>query len=1449
MSVPPSHSGGRGGEAALRTELERQLAEARASQSALKALLEEQRRTEAALRASEALLKSTGDIARIGSWELDAVTLAVRWTDQVYVIHEVPVGGTEVLAKAIDFYHPDDRPKITAAVQTALERGESFDLELRLITAKGRKLWVRSSGRAVSEAGRVVRLTGTFQDITERKLAYEKLDQLIGTVDGVVWEADVTTFAFTYVSHQAERIFGYPLADWTATPDFWMKHLHPEDRDSAASFCMAETTAGRNFGLEYRMFRADGQIIWIHELVSVISENGRLRSMRGLLLDITERKLAELTLRETEARYRSLFSLAPDPIMLISTEPDDLGRILDANDLAASVHGYEREELLTMTVFDLDTPESARYGRERIERMMAGERLVFEVEHRRKDGSVFPNEVTASRVDFAGRVCVLAFNRDITERKQAEAALRDSEERWQFALEAAQGGIWDWNVETGAAFFSARWKSMLGFANDEIRGSFDDFAGLVHPDDLRELRPALEAHLAGREPAYGAELRMRCKDGSWKWIQARGKVIERAADGAPRRMIGTHTDIDEPKRREEHERVLSRRLDLALSAGRFGTFELDLKTGRSLWDRRAFEIFGMEPQAEGPGLEEIEAMVQAEDRALFQEIIAAARLGHDTPAREFQIRTATGEERTVMRRAVVRRAKDGSGLGTTGVLEDVTALRTAERERRRELDRYNTIFNAVGSGLILQQSDGAIIEANPVAEKILGLTRAQLLGRDPLDPRWRFVDASGAPIPEAEIPAEITLRTGQSVRNRAMGVHWPDGPLVWLSVSTEPIFDAEGRVAQVAVSFIDTTAQHLADERLRIMLRASRMGVWRHNLRTELTEWDARMFEIFGWTDTPPDHAGFMAMVLAEDRAVIDREWERVKAGQVDFEYIFRVRRPNGEVRSIRSVGTAQRDAAGELDWMGGINEDITERLAAEADHQLDSKRLEMAVKSTRLGIWRYDVVDRTSYWSEKQREIFGVERALTEPEFEAMIHPEDREKVVGLRARALAGEKDLVINFRIIRPDGRLVHIYSNMALWSGPDGSPRWIAGINQDVTEQVRQNEREQTLREQLLQSQKLETLGTLAGGIAHDFNNLLTGILGFVELAHRSLPKGHEVQSHLDFARGGGLRARDLVKRLLLFARRAPATERRPVQLEQIVSEALPLLAATFPPSIGIQRELAADVGRVMGDAGQLQQVIMNLCVNAAHAIGQRPGRITLTLRPAENGAAEALGCAPGQYVCVAVADTGRGMDAATQTRIFDPFFTTKQQGEGTGLGLSIVHGIVQEHGGGIQVRSDLDRGSVFEVYLPVTPEPMAGAAPEAAVEGEPVGDGRRVMVVDDEASIRLLTQVLLERAGFSVEVRPDAESAALVFAAAPSEFALVLADLSMPRRTGAELLRELRAIRPELPAILMSGDHERFGRSPSAELPGVVRLVKPFSAVDLFSALRYALDTKPIAPSV
>jgi CheY-like chemotaxis protein len=269
-----------------------------------------------------------------------------------------------------------------------------------------------------------------------------------------------------------------------------------------------------------------------------------------------------------------------------------------------------------------------------------------------------------------------------------------------------------------------------------------------------------------------------------------------------------------------------------------------------------------------------------------------------------------------------------------------------------------------------------------------------------------------------------------------------------------------------------------------------------------------------------------------------------------------------------------------------------------------------------------------------------------------------------------------------------------------------------------------------------------------------------------------------------------------------------------------------------------------LSEVLGDYGQLQQVLMNLCLNAAHAIGAKQGQITLDVRPSEVLSVDGRMNPAGEQVCLSVADDGCGMDQETQARIFDPFFTTKPEGQGTGLGLAIVHGIVHDHGGTIRLRSAPGQGTCFEVYLPVIKKAPVVVEPPSAPVAVLAGGGRKVLLVDDEEVLRTFVAAVLTMAGFEVVAADNGLNGAAVFAATPDAFSFAIVDLSMPGRNGLELIGDMRALRPGLPVILMSGDHNRYGGAgvnPAAE--SYIRLSKPFAIAELNAAVAPLLVAK------
>jgi signal transduction histidine kinase/ActR/RegA family two-component response regulator len=370
----------------------------------------------------------------------------------------------------------------------------------------------------------------------------------------------------------------------------------------------------------------------------------------------------------------------------------------------------------------------------------------------------------------------------------------------------------------------------------------------------------------------------------------------------------------------------------------------------------------------------------------------------------------------------------------------------------------------------------------------------------------------------------------------------------------------------------------------------------------------------------------------------------------------------------------------------------------------------------------------------------------------------------------------------------------------------------------------------LEAQVKLAQRMESLGTLAGGIAHEFNNILAGVIGYLELAQQELPAAHPVRERLDVVLSATDRAVDLVAQILAFSRRREI-QRLPITLQPVVEEALRLLRATLPAMVEIRAGFPAQNLTVLADASQIHQILLNLATNAVHAMNRR-GVLSFSLQPVTlREPVSAVGglIPPGRYMRLALADDGTGMDEETLTRIFEPFFTTKRAGEGTGLGLSVVRGIVQEHGASLSVRSSLGLGTTFEIYFPEAASATLRAriaAPHAPVRA----DRKRILCVDDEASILALETQVLEGLGYQVEGHTDPGQALRSFSASPSAFDAIVTDFGMLGMTGIELAREALRIRRDIP-VVMTGGYLRPEEAEQARQVGVRELLGKPDVID------------------
>jgi PAS domain S-box-containing protein len=499
-------------------------------------------------------------------------------------------------------------------------------------------------------------------------------------------------------------------------------------------------------------------------------------------------------------------------------------------------------------------------------------------------------------------------------------------------------------------------------------------------------------------------------------------------------------------------------------------------------------------------------------------------------------------------------------------------------------------------------------------------------------------------------------------------------------------------------------------------------------------------------------------------------------------------------------------------------------------------ERTQYALGNAGVGIWDLDYATGVFQVSE----VMEAQLGLTPGEFDGTrealllrVHPLDRAAMSETMGQAARSGEDFAAEYRFERPDGTVVWLQGKGRVQLGEQGQAIRGVGISLDVSERHR-------LEEQFYQAQKMEAVGQLAGGVAHDFNNLLTVILGHCELLLEGIGQDDPRARDVALVQEAGTRAAGLTRQLLAFSRKQ-IIEPAQLDLNLIVTDIQGMLRRLIGEDVKITVALAPDPMPVLADRGQVEQVMMNLAVNARDAM---PKGGTLTIETAhveldEHYVATHRDVKPGPYVVITVTDTGTGMTPAVQARLFEPFFTTKELGKGTGLGMATVYGIVTQSGGSIGVYSELGKGTAFKLYFPRADAAQMVAAPPTPVAA-PQTRPHTVLVVEDEVDLRQLTQRLLQRLGHTVLVAADAIEARRLFDQHP-EIDLLLTDVVMPGASGPELTNELSELRPTLKVIYMSGYTEDAIVHHGVLAPGIDFLNKPFTSRTLAQKLRDVLD--------
>jgi PAS domain S-box-containing protein len=817
----------------------------------------------------------------------------------------------------------------------------------------------------------------------------------------------------------------------------------------------------------------------------------------------------------------------------------------------------------------------------------------------------------------------------------------------------------------------------------------------------------------------------------------------------------------------------------------------------------------------------------------------AVQKGETVVNQEMQIERFDGSCAFVLNSAAPIRDAQGRISGSAMAITDITKLKHAEEALRESESRFRALVTATSE---------VVYRMSPDWKTMLYL-RGRDFVPDTEEPSgtWlqTYIHSDDQTYVMAAIDEAIRTKSTFELEHRVRRV---DGSLGWTLSRAIPIQNADGEIVEWFGAASDITERKRVEEQLRSnqarlvdSQRLANVGSWERDVATGTVRWSDQMYRIYGLPDdTQPVFQTFLSLVHPKDLGIIAEAQKRALAANAPIVVEYRITRPDGEVRLIRSIAEGIKNEQGAPVRFVGTDQDITEQIKATELLRENEARLKSAERVAHVGNWIWDVKANRVSWSEEILRILGRPQDY-EPSYEEsfrILAPQDRERAEEWVRTCLAEGSGSRIEVRILRPDGDVRTVVCRSEVLLDEDGSPVRMFGTCQDVTDARR-------AQEEAYARQKLESLGTLASGIAHDFNNLLGAMLAQAELATAELATGSPADEELKQIREVAIRGSEIVRQLMIYA----GKEGDVLELTDVskaVEGMLGLLKVSVSRHATIITGLAENLPAVNARPAQLRQIVMNLVLNASDAIRDREGIIRVTTRcvtvdqDTDLGTSDSL--APGEYVELEVSDTGIGMSPEIKARVFDPFFTTKSAGRG--LGLAVVHGIVRSLNGAIRVNSELRNGTTFQILLP-----CAGAADGATAdtvagidEGPAPFRESTVLVVEDEHPLRLAVTKMLGQAGFRVLQVDNGSKAIELLRGDAEEIDAILLDMTIPGALCQEVLAEAVQVRPTIKIILTSAYSEETARKTMSvpQVRGFIR--KPFHLRVLVETLRNTLSS-------
>ncbi len=1029
--------------------------------------------------------------------------------------------------------------------------------------------------------------------------------------------------------------------------------------------------------------------------------------------------------------------------------------------------------------------------------------------------------------------------------KQSEQELRELTAELEIErahLTAAQSvakmGSWDTDLSTLAVKWSAETYRIFEISPGQFQSTHQNFLDLVHPDDRAAVDLAFNQSL-GRQSVNSLEHRLLMPDGRIKFVEEQWQVFH-DEHGRGRRVLGTCRDITDRKQAEEELRWKTAFLEAQVCASIDGIIVVDQQGRKILQNQRMVDIFQI-PRQFAEDKDDSGQLQWVTSMTVNPEAFAA-RVHHlFTHPEEIGRDEVELKDGTVLDRyssPVV--GKDGQYYGRIWTFRDITARKknaTALLESKRFLQ---STLNALTSHIAILDEHGTIIEVNEAWNRFASENDFRGAHRGVGDNYLHLCDASTGRFSEEAALVAAGIRAVMAGSQAEFHLEYPchsSRDHRWFVVRVTQ-FGGEGPV-RVVVAHENVTERKLAEdalreseERFRQIAETIQEVFWITDTTKHQMLYISPAYErIWGRScaSLQSNPQNWLESIHPDDRdRVLQAATTQQVAGSYDEEY--RVIRPDGSLRWIRDRAFPVSNASGEIYRVVGVAQDITERKRSrdqlhEQASLLDKARDAILVRHFEHGI---------TYWNKSAELLYGwTADEVRGRQTGELLYRDQTAYEQAIAAVRSHGEWNGEI--QQITKAGGLLLVEARWTLVRDEAGRPQAVLAINSDITEKKK-------LEQQFFRAQRMESIGTLAGGIAHDLNNVLAPILMSIELL-RMTSRDERAKSVLSTIETSAKRGADMVKQILSFARGVEG-ERMVINVRHIIQDMQHLVKDTFPKEIVFRAQLDKELPLFSGDHTQVHQVLLNLCVNARDAM-PNGGILTVTatsLRVDDHYAGMTPGSIPGLYLLVKVTDTGTGIPPEVVDKIFDPFFTTKEHGKGTGLGLSTVLSIVKSHGGFLNVYSEPGNGTTFSVCFPAMDAPE-GAATRVQEDTHPRGNDELILIVDDEASVRTITQQTLETYGYRVMVAADGTEAVALYSMHRTNIAVVVTDMMMPVMGGQATIQVLQRLNPDVKIIAASGLANDGSSARSAAMGVKHFLPKPFTAQTILTALHQVLTDR------